>query len=220
MKSVVLAPINKTFERRVRQLAKEGSEIVESYAELTSRMLAFAVSFKSATAEAARLDEGDEGVHSKYLKETLAAAVKTANESIWSRWNTIGTYANALSEYAGFLPPQRDSLYELALAVKEKKPIGRWIEREKITVDSSVRDLRALRHPKSSTGRKAFGERGRHLNATVTLCFKTYEDAAHILADLLMNNKQIEIRSHHAFAEAFKAEVGIDGFEKVKSRIK
>jgi hypothetical protein len=48
--------------------------IVESYAELTSRMLAFAVSFKSATDEAARLDEGDDGVHAKYLKETLATA--------------------------------------------------------------------------------------------------------------------------------------------------
>ena len=53
-KSTVLVPISKSFERRVQKLAQEGSEIVEFYAELTSRMLTFAADFKAATDEAAR----------------------------------------------------------------------------------------------------------------------------------------------------------------------
>lgn len=214
----ILAPINKTFERRVQKLAKEGSEIVESYTVLTTRMLTFAASFKAATDEAARLDKGEEGIHSKFLKKTLAKAVQTANASIWSRWNTIGTYASTLNEYVGSLPPQRDSLYELALAVKEKRPVKKWVEREKISVDSSVRELRALRRTKSMKQKKSSSSR--HMNATVLLCFKSYSDAVDALTDLVMSNKNLEVRSHQAFAEALKAKVGFDEFEKIKDRIR
>lgn len=219
-KTEILAPLNKPFERQVLKLVEEGSEILEKYKDLTNRILSFASSFKKISDEALRLDDGDDGLHSKYLRDTLSKSVGSLNTSIWSRWNTIGKYADVLADYAEYLPPQRDSLYEIALAVKERKPIEKWIERERITVESTVRDVRALRQPKSSsTSRKSIG-RGRHLNATVTLCFSTYDEAVETLEDLIMKNKQIEVRSHHAFEEAFKSKIGIEGFNKVKDRFR
>ena len=216
--------IDRSFERRVRDLAKEGVAIADSYADLTNRMLGFAAAFKEATDMAAKLDKGESGIHHKHLMDELKAAIKTDNLSIWSRWNTIGTHAKTLLEYSGSLPPQRDSLYELALAVKENKPVKKWIEGEKVTAESSVRDLRALRKPKTSSratnAKRGAGQRRRHLNATVTLCFGSYEEAANVLSNLLVTNKTFEISSHHAFTEALKVTLGQGVFEKISSRIR
>ena len=217
-KAEVLAPISKVFERRVQQLAKDSSDIVQAYAHLTHKMLSFAASFKETADQARKLDKADDGVHAQYLRNTLADAIDTANGSIWSRWTTIGTYAPALLKYADSLPPQRDSLYELALAAKDRKPIEKWIEREVISADSSVRDLRALRKP--SKAKKSRSSPRRHLNAQITLCFKTYADAYDALSDVIMKNKNIEIIAHQAFAETFKEKVGIDGFAKIEHRFR
>jgi hypothetical protein len=156
----ILVPRNKDFEKRVQRLAKEGSQIVESYAHLTERMLNFAASFKEATDEAHSLDEGADGIHAQYLRNSLAESIQTSNASIWSRWNTIGTYADTLLEYADSIPPQRDGLYELALAVKEKRPIQKWIDGEKVTAETTVREIRALRKPKQPATKRAGPKKG------------------------------------------------------------
>ena len=104
--------------------------------------------------------------------------------------------------------------------MKEKKPIQKWIERERVTVDSSVRDLRALRKPKPRSRKGVTPGRTRQLNAVVTLCFRTYDEAVDTLADLVIGNPHLEVRSHRAFAEALKAKVGLDDFQKVKDRIR
>ena len=175
------------------------------------------------TDHAQKLDKGADGVHYQYLKTTLADAVNTANASIWSRWNTIGTYSDQMLEFADSLPPQRDSLYELALAIKDKRPFKKWIENQKITVDSSVRDVRALRKPKIPTGTKkkdSASTKMRHYNAMITLCFSSYDDAANTLSEFITRNTNFELKSHHAFTGALEAKVGVNAFQKIKDRVR
>ena len=219
-KAEILAPRDKDFEKRVQRLAKEGSQIVESYTQLTERMLKFAAAFKEATDEAVNLDEGDGGIHAQYLRETLAESIQTTNASIWSRWNTIGTYADKLLEYANSIPPQRDGLYELALAVKDKKPIQRWIEAEKVTVETTVREIRALRKPKLPASKKTSSSPSKKMNAGITLYFRTYSDAATALEQLMTSDVKFEISSDKAFSEALKETVGLDAFEDIKHRFR
>ena len=219
-KAEILAPRDKDFEKRVQRLAKEGSQIVETYAQLTERMLRFASAFKEATDQAHLLDEGADGIHAQYLRNTLAESIQTANASIWSRWNTIGTYADTLLEYADSIPAQRDGLYELALAVKEKRPIQKWIEGEKVTVDTTVREIRALRKPKPSGAKKASSTKSKKMNAGVTLHFRTYSDAATALEKLMTSDEKFEISSDKAFSEAVKGNVGLDAFEDIKHRFR
>lgn len=222
-KTEILASIDGTFEKQVQQLAMDGIEIVHSYAAITNKMLLFASSFKSMSDHAQKLDRGTDGVHYQFLKITLADAVNTANASIWSRWNTIGTYSDQMLQFADSLPPQRDSLYELALAIKDKRPFKKWIESERITVESSVRDVRALRKPKNLTGTKrkdSSSVKMRHYNAMITLCFSSYDEAVNTLSELIAKNTKFELKSHHAFTEALKAKVGIDAFQKLKDRFR
>jgi len=155
----------------------------------------------------------------KLLKDTLTKTIQTSNPSIWSRWNTIGTYSKTLLTYKNDLPPQRDSLYELALAVKENKPIQKWIDAEKVTVESSVREVRALRENRKSTKGK-ISKTAKNYAAVATLCFRSYDEAAETLLSTITNSNNFEVRSPKAFREAIKSKVGIDGFEKIKNRFK
>ena len=218
-KSTALAQINKSFEKQVQRLAEEGAEIVSSYVDLTARMLSFAADFKAASDTARKLYKSDNGLHSKLLKDTLAKTIQTSNPSIWSRWNTIVTYSKNLLAYKNAIPSQRDSLYELALAVKENKPIQKWIDAEKITVESSVREVRALRENKKTSKSKNV-KASRNFSAVATLCFRSYDEAAETLLSTITDSNNLEVRSPKAFREAIKAKVGIDGFEKIKNRFK
>jgi hypothetical protein len=211
----ILPPLKKSFERRVAKLADEGAEIVTAYSALTSRMLDFAARFKEVSDEAVALDQGGEGIHSQYLKDQLALAISTADKSIFSRWNTIGTYAGALGKFSDKLPPQRDSLYQLALALKEKRPVEKWVTAQKVTVDSSFRDILALRKVKRRTASSKVSS-----EAQVTLCFSSYGDAADVLAELVNKNPEVRVRSRKAFAEALKAKLGVNAFKKLEDRIR
>lgn len=214
----VIPPLQKTFVSKVEGLTKEGIEIVNAYADLSEKMLSFASSFRSLTDEARQLDRADDGVHGEYLRSQLTQAIGTQNPSIWSRWNTIGEYSQALLPYVDALPPQRDSLYELALAAKEQMPISDWVAEQKITAESSVREVRALRAPAGRQAKKK-SHRNRHLNAEITLCFSSYTEAAQVLARLFITNSEFDVKSQKAFNDALKEELG-DDFDTIKNRIR
>lgn len=185
-------------------------------------MIRFAAAFREATEAAARLDQSDNGAHHQLLLAELQKAVRTNNASILSRWNTIGSQAKTLLTYSKSLPPQRDSLYEIALAAKDKKPIAKWIEGEKITAESSVRDIRALRKPIKKAVKKKRSEAsgGRHFNAQVVLYFETYTDAAECLKELHSNHREFEVQSSNVLQDALVEKMNGDDFEKIKKRFR
>ena len=219
----VLVPINAAFEERVTKLANEGKNLQKSMSNLAGRMIQFGRILSDLWDRAKSLDNDVEsGAHNTYLMSKITEALGTDDKSIRSKWLAIGRQAEKLKVHQKFLPPQRDSLYELALAAKERKSIEGWINRNKLTPDSSVRDIRSLRTPaaKDKPKAKARGTRGRHLNAKVTLCFESYTDAAEVLRGLMKSDHKFEVESHQSFAEALRSELGDNDFEKISKRLR
>ncbi|MDH4079006.1 MAG: hypothetical protein OEU68_04245 [Nitrospira sp.] len=202
----VLPALTGTFATQVKELAADASDLSKSYADLTKRMLKFAHRFHELWEEARRLDGNkDNGQHAAHFHQILGSVVNTQNRSIWSRWNTIGKYTKQLVPHAVALPPQRDALYELALATKEGKRVGTWIENKKLTSESSFREVVALCKKKT----RATTKPGTSKNcAAVTLYFKDYDHAAKALQEIVTKAEVISIDSHEAFRQAIKGLLG------------
>lgn len=209
----VLAPLNPAFTRKVARLASDGRDLARSYADLTERMVRFAEQFYAVWQEAKSLDRTRNGRHHEHLRGEIAKAVGTTRQDVWSKWNTIGSRAHELLEYKSSLPPQRESLYEVALALGEKKPVDRWVEQNQLTTMSTVRDVSALRKGKKRTRHK------KSFQASVTLEFQTYDDATAVLLQLPWGDDTFRVKSHKAFSEALKAKLDVDGYEKAKTNI-
>jgi hypothetical protein len=184
-----LSPLNAGFAQRVQALADNGKQLVASYADLSERMLEFASEFRGLWDEAKTLDKAENGMHHDLLRRELAEIVKSSKASVWSKWNTIGAQAQALLPYKASLPPQRECLYELAIAVRNKKPIDRWIENEQLTSTSTVREVASLRKTRKRNRRE------KQYLATVTLRFNQYGDAAKALKAVLLSSGDFKVPS-------------------------
>ena len=215
---------DRAFEKDVNALAREGKKLVDSYSDLTERMLSFAQKFEQLWEQAKSLDGTDRGQHHTYLRDALSDLVNTSNKSIQSRWVTIGYNAKALLPYKNVLPPYRDSLYELALAVESKEPVAEWVKKKQITTESSVRDLRSLRSPrrkqkKSKTAGKPPKSVSRSYPAAITLSFETFEAAAATLAPLLIDSAEFRVSAHQAFDAAIRAKLDSNDYERAKAHL-
>ena len=221
-KQEILPQLNSRFEDSVARLSDEGRALSKAYVDFTKHMLEFASRFYELWERARKLDEDVEyGAHREYLVEQLSDAIGTDNKSIRSRWILIGQYASDLSPLKSSLPPARDSLYEVALAIDSNKPVNSWVEKGALTSNSSVREIRALRKPKGRSSKQSSRNiKKRHLNAQVTLCFSTYDDAVEILLKLIKGDENFEISSHKAFGEALQAKVGEKAYEEISYRIR
>ena len=146
----VLPAFSVTFTTQVEHLAAEAKDLSKSYADLTERMLKFADRFRTLWGKASALDGNNEnGQHKAHFLKVLGEIVNSDNPSIWSRWVTIGKQAKELLPHKAALPPQRDSLYALALATKEGKRLERWIDDGKLTNESTIRDVLSLTRKKN-----------------------------------------------------------------------
>ena len=73
------------------------------------------------------------------------------NESTISKWLKISKYSETLAEYQDQLPPSRDALYEVAQAVAKRKDIGRLIEQNLLSPQSTYAECRRLHSEPVST---------------------------------------------------------------------
>ena len=134
------------FAKKVERLVDRWEPIRKDYQKLAERHLQFAVMIKDLWLEAKGLDKGsDEHKHTDFMREKLQVLIDTQDETILSRWRTIGKFADKLLPYANHLPADRDHLYELANAAKADKPIASWVESKEIHPGVPVRKIRDLR---------------------------------------------------------------------------
>lgn len=226
-RTAILAPIDRSFLSEVAALAKEGKKLSDAYSDLTEQMLLFAQDFKRLWDRAQKLDGNDRGEHHNHLHDALAKILETSNKSIRSRWIMIGSHAKKLIHYKDNLPPYRDSLYEIALALEDEKPVVQWVKQKQITADSSVREVKSLRD--STRRRKRRSSKpsdpsrsvARSHSATITLSFETYGAAAQALQALLLSDAvDFKLSADKAFEHAVREELQNDrDYEKAKSRI-
>ena len=135
-----------SFASKVEKLVQSWEPIRKEYQRLAERHLQFAVMINDLWLEAKDLDKGsDEHKHADFMREKLQVLIDTDDETILSRWRTIGKFAEKLLPYARHLPADRDHFYELANAAREDKPIASWVESKEIHPGVPVRNIRELR---------------------------------------------------------------------------
>lgn len=212
--------VSDAFKKRVRKLIAEGERLDTLHRNLTVEMLKFGESIQSLWLEARRLDRGV-GNHATHLREQLAALIGSNNRSVWSQWVKIGEQAPALLKYKGALPPQRDSLYEIAKAAADGKPIRKWVEQEKLTVESSVRDVRSLTRKKHGTrkqGSAADATARAPTQIQLHLSFScTYERVAELLRELLRHEELSRAEMDGALKDRIQLMLG-DDYAKVANK--
>jgi hypothetical protein len=145
MATLPTTSVSKGFKGEVTQLCKAWEPIAKGYAQLAKKHLDFAKSIVELWQTAKDLDRGTKKTdHADYMRQQIQGFLQTNDESILSRWRTIGLYADTLLPVAKHLPSDRDHLYQLATAVKQEKPVKDWIEAKKIHPGVSVRDIKTL----------------------------------------------------------------------------
>ena len=206
------------FLRHVRAFVTEGKELAAIHTNLTTRLLKFGAQFQELWAQAKQLDAGDKGKHGEYLHRELIALIGNKSKTIQSDWRSIGVAAPQLLEYKASLPPSREILAELARASINGKPVERWIEQEKVTAESTVREVRALTRTQKPAARRKAVDAQRYV--TVNLVLDTsYGEAARLLLDLLQSKQVLKVKSHNSFRDALKAELGPDRYDALKDKV-
>ena len=141
-----------SFASKVEKLVQRWEPIRKEYQKLAERHLQFAVMIKDLWLEAKDLDKGTgERKHADFMREKLRVLIDTDDESILTRWRTIGKFSDQLLPHASHLPSDRDHLYELALAVKQDKPLAEWVKSKEVHPAVQVRYIRVV--PATSTMR-------------------------------------------------------------------
>lgn len=145
MATLPTSTVSRDFKSEVTQLREAWKPISKGYADLAKQHLDFAKLIVELWRTAKDLDRGTKKTdHADYMRQQLQDLVQTDDESILSRWRTIGLYADTLLPVAKHLPSDRDHLYQLATAVKQEKPVRDWIDANKIHPGVSVRDIKTL----------------------------------------------------------------------------
>lgn len=215
----VLPSVSDDFAKRIDALRDDWMGVESSYASLCEQQLKFAVKVRELHDEAKRLDAGQkEAGHQTMLRLQLAQIIKSDSSQILSRWRTISDYAEVLLPHSSSLPAQRDSLYQLAVSMKQDAPVDSWIEQGLLRPDMTVREVKALARP-TPQRKKSTAKQDRTVN--VMLSFSdSYSEVANLLEDLLHADTLVRIDSGDALREAFKEKLGKVGYKKVEHKFK
>lgn len=217
-KSLPALPVlNTGFLKRVESLASEGSALAISYADLSERMLKFAQKIQALSEQAQELDTDDSGGrHRKHLRQVLMKTLGTESESVVSKWLNIGERADVLLPLKDSVPPQRESLYELAKASKKMTLNKKWLRDEDITVNSTVREVLKAVKGKRRTRQK----REKEFNASVTISFRDYSDAFSSLKPLIDSGAECKVKAGEAFWAALESDIRDEkAFDEIKKRL-
>lgn len=138
--------IEPTFGKRLNDLQKDWNKVIESSVLLAEKQLLFAKKVRTLCIEAERIDakkkSGDS--HQLLIRDKVQELIGSTDKSIYSRWQKIGEFADALLPHVEKLPPSRDTLYQLSFAIERQKPYEDWIKEEKITPETSHQSMLSL----------------------------------------------------------------------------
>ena len=203
------------FTKRVSELSRSWQPVLEASENLAAKQLEFARQVKLLWDEAKLLDEQYGGhVNANLVREKVIKLIGTTNRSIFSRWQRIGEFADVLMDHVESLPPHRDTLYQLSVAIEQKKPIQKWITQKKISPETSFREVVSL--SKGAARRKSSAHEDRLLN--VVLRFNgSSNDVALLLRGVVESELTVIVRSDLAIIHELKA-VMKQEFNQIESK--
>ena len=157
--------LDSRFTRKLDALINTKNQLVSDTAELTERMIRFALSLTDLEAEAQRLDKASKRkVHIEEFEKHLSIRALGLSTAIRSRWNTIASQAPALLKIHTSLPATRDALYETARAIKQDENVSMWVKKQQITPLSTVQEINSLR----SKGKRIASAKKTSVKSTVS----------------------------------------------------
>jgi len=184
-----------SFANKVEKLVLRWEPIRKEYQKLAERHLQFAVMIKDLWLEAKDLDKGSgDRKHADFMREKLRVLIDTDDESILTRWRTIGKFSDQLLPHASHLPSDRDHLYELALAVKQDKPLAEWVKSKEVHPAVQVRYIRDLKRGSEKKKSKAADTR-RNVVQIRFVEGTTAKEVALLLESVIVSNMVEQIRS-------------------------
>ena len=201
------------FRARLSDLRQQHADIESGARQLAAMIVKFCRLYYDVTEDAEHMPDKTKTA----ALAALEAGFSHVDASVRSKWRTIGKHAPTLlrADILKALPPTRDALYELAKTAPDK--LSRLVKSGKVTQESSVVTIRRhITTPRRAAQRSAATARG--TQATVTLGFATYTDAAAALAALLKTNTSLRVTAAPAFTSAVKALLGPDDFPAVARR--
>lgn len=236
-RTAVSVDISSSFASKVEKLVLRWEPIRKEYQRLAERHLQFAVMINDLWLEAKKLDTGSgERTHTNFMRQKLQVLIDTEDETILSRWRTIGKFADKLLPHASQLPSDRDHLYELANAAKDDKPIASWVKSKEIHPGVPVRDIRDLR--RGTSRKKSTAEDDRRIILRLRFAKGVSADQiVNLLKDVIQTPhlekmssptldfqhayKDTETASYKLIQHKFpKVEKKLDGLEPLKSQSK
>jgi hypothetical protein len=194
-RTAISVDISSSFASKVEKLVLRWEPIRKEYQRLAERHLQFAVMIKDLWLEAKKLDAGSgERTHTNFMRQKLQVLIDTEDETILSRWRTIGKFADKLLPHASQLPSDRDHLYELANAAKDDKPIASWVKSKEIHPGVPVRDIRDLRRG-TSRKKSTAADKRRHIIQIRFVEGTTTDAIASLLQGVMASDLVEQIRS-------------------------
>lgn len=200
-----------SFNKKLNQLEKDWQPVANAAVAFAETQLVFAKKLRTLWEEAKEYDkEAETDEHKQAVKQRLYSLIKTTDESVFSRWQTIGQYADQLQPHAASLPPIRDSLHVLAQAAKEKAPIGLWIRQKKLTNETSFQEVKLLRQD-AKTGKTVQRKKSKAKEQRIhkiTLGFSgdvSSTEIARLLTELVQSNLLVKISSDPSVRQGLKS---------------
>lgn len=199
------------FGRKLTKLEKDWLPVAQAAVAFADAQLQFAKKLNELWEEARELDKvGETDEHKIAVKQTLQSLIRTTDESVFSRWQTIGKFAEQLQPYAASLPPVRDSLHLLAQAAKEKAPIGRWIKQSKLTPETPFKEIKLLRTEaktgKATPRKKSKAKEQRLYKITLSFDGETSSDEiAKLLKEIVQQSSVVKISSDSSVRQGLKS---------------
>jgi len=194
-RTAVSVDISSSFASKVEKLVLRWEPIRKEYQRLAEQHLHFAEMIKDLWLEAKKLDAGSgERTHTNFMRQKLQVLIDTEDETILSRWRTIGKFADKLLPHASQLPSDRDHLYELANAAKDDKPIASWVKSKEIHPGVPVRDIRDLRRG-TSRKKSTAADKRRHIVQIRFVEGTTTDAVASLLQGVMASDLVEQIRS-------------------------
>lgn len=212
--TTIATTLPQSFRARLSDLRQQHTDIESGVRQLAAMLVKFCRLYYDVTEDAEHMSDKTKAAAAL---AALEADFSHVDASVRSKWRTIGKHAPTLlrADILKALPPTRDALYELAKTTPDK--LSRLVKSGKVTQESSVVTIRRhITTPRRAAQRSAATARG--TQATVTLGFATYTDAAVALAALLKANTSLRVTAAPAFISAVKALLGPDGFPAVARR--
>ena len=218
-----LKTVDSKLMTAVARLQRDWKSVTSAYENFAEKKLKFAQKVNEVWVQAQELDGiGDgtkDGSNTEFFRNQCQEMIQSTNKTILSKWITIGEHADILLPHVKSLPSQRDSLYAISVEASRlgnKNAISKWIKNGQITIDSTVREVDALR---TTTKKKHSGTSARYVKVTLFI-ESNYEDSFQLLLNLIQSDKVKRVQSEKSLKSVALASLDEVIFNKISHKFK